>query len=113
MYCPECGMQATDSVTFWRSCGSNLSLVSQALTGNLVAADVKRGDGKRKRLPTAGEAITWFFSGLGFVAVALATLLFAPAGRFWWYWMLIPAFSSIGRAVAVLAWQLILPDPSV
>jgi hypothetical protein len=38
MYCPKCATQNTDETKFCRSCGSNLSLVPQALTGRLPEA---------------------------------------------------------------------------
>ncbi|HKV40907.1 MAG TPA: zinc ribbon domain-containing protein [Blastocatellia bacterium] len=113
MYCPTCGTQTTDNATFCRSCGANLSLVSQALTGSLVPANVASVDGRYlpdgprdtgaegKKPRTMSQAISQFSSGLGFVAVALCTLFFAPAGRLWWYWMLIPAFSLWGSAVSI------------
>jgi len=39
------------------------------------------------------------FSGLAFIAVA-AALAVTGAGRGWWFWLLIPAFMSIGTGVA-------------
>jgi hypothetical protein len=112
MYCPKCGIQTTDNATFCRGCGSNLSLVSQALTGSLVPASAEpwcytggnqpqRGH-KRKKPPNLQEGITTIFTGIGFVLVALATLFYAPAGRLWWYWMLIPAFSILGKGIATM-----------
>ena len=104
MYCPNCGMQTTDSATFCRGCGSNLSLVSQALSGNLVPASTAAGDsGESKHPKTMVDAITKIFSGLGFAAAAIFTLYFAPAGNLWWYWLLIPAFGSIGAGIATIA----------
>jgi hypothetical protein len=38
------------------------------------------------------------FSGLAFLAVAIA--LAFSIGRGWWFWLLIPAFTSIGAGVA-------------
>jgi hypothetical protein len=102
MYCPKCGIQTQDSATFCRGCGSNLALVPQALTGNLPSTGEARGR-KRKKPRTIGEGISTIFSGLGFVVVAFATLYFAPAGRIWWYWMLIPAFTLMGSGLAIIA----------
>ena len=38
--------------------------------------------------------------GIGFLLVALSVFVFAPAGRIWWFWMLIPSFSMLGGGVA-------------
>jgi hypothetical protein len=40
--------------------------------------------------------------GFGFVLVAGGAFFFAPAGRLWWFWMLIPAFALLGKGVAEL-----------
>jgi hypothetical protein len=37
--------------------------------------------------------------GLGFIMVALALAL-SNSGRGWWFWMLIPAFSLLGKGIA-------------
>jgi hypothetical protein len=88
--------------------------VPQALTGRLPVAveeesedeshDWSRKD-KRKRKnkgPMSMEkSITNIFMGLGFLALSLA-LSRSPVGMFWWYWMLIPAFSMLGGGVAGL-----------
>jgi hypothetical protein len=123
MYCPRCGMQAGDGSAFCRSCGANLDLVSKALTGELVppetADDIRRraraeritsvvkdyhDETKhgRKRRASPEHAITSIFTGLGFLLVAFAALEFAPAGRIWWFWMLIPAFTILGKGISQL-----------
>jgi len=118
MYCPKCGIQTTDTAAFCRGCGSNLSLVPQALTGNLGLTGKPSGQ-KQKKIRTMAEGITTIFSGLGFVAVAFATLYFAPAGRLWWYWLLIPAFTLMGSGLAIIAEiklgqpQPVTPQPQV
>jgi hypothetical protein len=38
--------------------------------------------------------------GFGFMLVSLGVFFFAPAGRIWWFWMLIPAFAMLGKGVA-------------
>lgn len=107
MYCPKCGAQNAEGIKFCRVCGTNLSLVPQALTGQLPEAPSDHRHGRRRRRdrdqgdsPNLGHGITKAFTGLGFLMVALATLFFAPAGRIWWFWMLIPAFTLIGKGIA-------------
>ena len=38
--------------------------------------------------------------GVAFLLVAAGVFFFAPAGRMWWFWMLIPAFALLGKGVA-------------
>jgi hypothetical protein len=114
MYCPNCGSQNAEGTKFCRTCGANLSLVPQALTGQLPPEDrysrrrrKRHGDG---RPPNLGHGITQTFTGLGFLFVALSISLFFPGGKFWWFWMLIPAFAMLGKGVAEIvsartAWQ--------
>lgn len=100
MYCPSCGERNLDDVKFCRVCGVNLSLVPQALTGQLPQEPIgKHGRRRDRTKPSSMEsAIQKGFGGLGFIFVAFAALFFGPAGRIWWFWMLIPAFGMLGKA---------------
>ena len=106
MYCPKCATENVDSTKFCRSCGSNLSLVPQALTGRLPEAPLSRHGRRRHRHreddgpATLANGITKAFMGIGFMLVAAAVLFFAPAGQTWWFWMLIPAFAMLGKGIA-------------
>ena len=48
------------------------------------------------------NGISKLFMGAGFLLVSFACFFFAPAGRIWWFWMLIPGFASLGRGIAQL-----------
>ena len=39
MFCPKCATQNLDGASFCRTCGANISLVPQALTGQMSAMD--------------------------------------------------------------------------
>ncbi|MFP5262878.1 MAG: zinc-ribbon domain-containing protein [Blastocatellia bacterium] len=101
MYCPKCATQNGDDTKFCRSCGANLSLVPQALTGRLPDSRRRRdrhgNDGQPADLANGIQKV---FTGLGFVLVSIAARFFAPAGSVWWFWLLIPAFISLGKGVA-------------
>ena len=101
MYCPTCATQNSDGTKFCRACGTNLSLVPQAITGRLPEAS--RGRRHRRdrehRAPSLASGIVNISMGLGFILVAF-TLAISGAGKGWWPWMLIPAFAMLGKGVA-------------
>jgi predicted phage tail protein len=106
MFCPKCATQNLDGAKFCRSCGVNVSLVPQALSGQLPEAtpddvDCFGRDRKRRsrREPGLDSAFRSAFMGLAFLLVAIA-LAFSRMGGGWWFWMLIPAFSMMGTGIA-------------
>lgn len=56
----------------------------------------------KKEKPISYEsAITKIFTGVAFLIVAIVLGFTGIAGgQFWWFWMLIPAFGSLGSGVA-------------
>jgi hypothetical protein len=104
MYCPKCAAANADDVKFCRSCGANLSLVPQAITGRLPESRHTRRRDRHKREedegpPNLAKGITNFIMGLGFLVVAGA-IFFSPGGRGWWWAMLFPAFSLFAKGIA-------------
>ena len=116
MYCPKCGTQNIEDAKFCRGCGADIGLVPQAMTGHLPEnravgydAEGQPYDERGKRIrrhrdvprpPRLDKAITNVFTSVGFILVALSVLLFFPAGRIWWFWLLIPAFTTLGGGIA-------------
>jgi hypothetical protein len=107
MFCPKCAAQNVEGAHFCRACGANISLVSQALNGQLptVQEDDGRLSRRRRRrggTPSLDEGIRNLIMGIGFVAVAIALAFFGrPIGaNVWWFWMLIPAFGMMGKGVS-------------
>jgi hypothetical protein len=112
MYCPNCGAPNSDTQKFCRACGANISLVPQAMAGQLPELRARKRRGGSDREPGLASAIAALFSGIGFLSVAAAVYFFAPAGRIWWFWMLIPAFSMLGKGVAqIITLKKSLPAP--
>ena len=110
MFCPKCATQNLEGASFCRSCGVNISLVPQAMTGPVpeapapISREALREARRRKRHsgpPTISDGITKAFMGLGFLVVALAIALFGrdTGGNTWWFWMLIPAFLFLGKGI--------------
>jgi hypothetical protein len=123
MYCPKCAAPV-DGMKFCRKCGANVSLVPQALTGELPTAQPdhyehggRRRDRHRRQEgpPSMEGAAREFFVGLGFLLVALAIWQFFPGGFSWWFWLLLPAFGMMGKGVgqylSVREQQRHLPPP--
>jgi zinc ribbon protein len=106
MFCPKCAAQNLDGASYCRVCGANISLVPQALTGQLPPADEeglsrhdKRALKRHAKYASLDNAFRNAFMGIAFLLVSMA-LAFSPMGRGWWFWMLLPAFSLMGTGVA-------------
>src|SRR5215212_1558109 len=103
MFCPKCATQNLEGASFCRTCGANISLVPQALTGEMVQPPAEevggmcspRRGGKELTLERAFKSM---FTGVAFLIIAIA--LSRSIGAAWWFWMLIPAFSLMGTGVA-------------
>ena len=112
MYCPKCGTENIEDARFCRGCGADIGLVSQALSGHLPEKrsaghdpeESTRGrHGRHRRVqkePRIDKAITNIFTGVGFILVAAMCYVFAPGGKLWWFWLLIPAFTTLGGGIA-------------
>lgn len=110
MFCPKCGTENPDRGKFCRQCGTDLAPVSEALAGKIPvqmqgfeAMREIQSWNKKGRPITYEQAITKIFSGIAFLIVAAVLGITSVAGgQFWWFWMLIPAFGSLGSGVAQL-----------
>jgi hypothetical protein len=110
MYCPRCATQNTDDAKFCRSCGTDISLVPQAVTGQLaerLAAEDYSHRGRRRRRnrgdkgpPSIERAVKSLFMGLAFISIAFAIAVWMPGGSTWWFWMLIPAAGMLSDGVS-------------
>ncbi len=99
MFCPKCGTQNPDDGRFCRSCGADLGNVSAALSGKMPKPEYVVDP--RKRGVSWEHAITKIFTGLAFLIVALILAFTGKfGGQYWWFWLLIPAFGSLGSGVA-------------
>ena len=110
MFCPKCATQNVDGASFCRSCGANISLIPHALTGQLPTATADddrdrdwRSDWRkhrRNRPPTIDAGIRNLTMGIAFVVISILVGLYSPGGWTWWYWLLIPASTFIGRGIS-------------
>ncbi|HEX2639095.1 MAG TPA: zinc-ribbon domain-containing protein [Pyrinomonadaceae bacterium] len=99
MFCPKCGTENPETGRFCRSCGSDLGNVAVALSGALPQPQ-NLVDHKGRPV-SLDRAIIKIFTGIAFLAVTIA-LVMSGSGRGWWFWMLIPAFTTLGAGIAQL-----------
>lgn len=102
MFCPKCATQNLEGASFCRTCGANISLVPQALTGQLMQPPVTEDEGfcrtRRGRELTLEQPFKNFFLGIAFVVISI--VLSRTIGQGWWFWLLIPAFMSMATGLA-------------
>jgi hypothetical protein len=91
MYCPGCSTQSIEGAKFCKTCGMNLTAITQALTGGVIISDPVR-DREYKR---ARKQIS---DGLHGSAVGAALLVAATLAYF-----LIPRSTPIYAVILVLA----------
>src|SRR5829696_6686703 len=102
MFCPKCATQNLDGASFCRSCGANVSLVPQALTGQIgkpETEEVVKGKCKPGKEATLEHSFKNIFMGAAFLLIAIV-LSRLPMGQAWWFWMLIPAFMMMATGLA-------------
>lgn len=115
MFCPKCGVKNPEAGKFCRSCGTDLSPVSDALSGK--SKNEMPGFGmmiqpmqpmqpinllnRRGRTVNLESVLSTLFTGLAFlvISIILGVSGVANASR-WWFWLLIPAFAMLGTGLA-------------
>ncbi|MBK9164073.1 MAG: zinc ribbon domain-containing protein [Acidobacteria bacterium] len=120
MFCPKCGTKNPEDGKFCRSCGVDIGVVSKALTRKSKSDDLGLGmdldssmdlfsgepeDERRRSDPAEvyGDAIKAVISGIGFLVVAIVLQTTGVAGgRTWWWAMLFPAFTFLGKGISDL-----------
>ncbi len=99
MFCPKCAAQNLDGASFCRVCGANVSLIPQALSGQLPEAPAPEKGAACGKTATWESAFRSLFMGVAFLLIALA-LAFSRIGGGWWFYMLIPASVLMATGVA-------------
>jgi hypothetical protein len=104
MFCPKCATPNPDGGSFCRGCGANISLVPQAMTGEIAKQPDEEDVPEWRRRYRRGEltleqAFKKMFLGIAFLFIAIA-LSRTGIGSTWWFWMLLPAFSLMGTGIA-------------
>ncbi len=101
MYCPKCAAQNIDDAQFCRACGTNISLLPQALTGTLPEArSLAASKGSDRRAgPNLERGIKKLLMGFIFLILAISPLF---SGHQFWWWMLFPAAPLLSAGIAEL-----------
>jgi zinc-ribbon domain len=108
MFCPKCATNNLEGASFCRGCGANISLIPQALTGQMMQApvdEIEEGGRRHRRRRDRGDAtLDQVFKNLfmGFGFLILAIVLSRTIGQWWWLFMLFPAFSMLATGLAQL-----------
>ena len=105
MFCPKCATQNVNGASFCRSCGANISLIPQALSGQLPTPPANEAieralRRKRWKEPSLAEGSRLLMMGIAFVVVSILVGKYSPGGWHWWYWMLIPAATFLGKGIS-------------
>jgi hypothetical protein len=114
MFCPVCAAQNLEDAKFCRACGQDISLVPQAVSGQLAArlsaADDLTPHGRRRSRrerrdgpPSIERAVKNLFMGVAFIFIAFFVRTWAPAGNVWWFWMFLPAALMLADGVSTFA----------
>ena len=102
MFCPKCATQNLEGASFCRTCGANISLIPQAMTGQIAKEPDEKPDPSRRRDNkelTLDQAFKNIFLGVAFLLVSIV-LSRSGMGQGWWFWLLLPAFSMMGTGIA-------------
>jgi hypothetical protein len=111
MFCPKCAAENVEDAKYCRSCGADISLVSEAVMGHLaerlavedesrLSRRQRRRRGREGGPPSIERAVKSFFMGLAFILVAFSVKTWAPAGNIWWFWMFLPAAAMLADGVS-------------
>ena len=103
MFCPKCAAQNVQGASYCRACGANISLVPQALMGQLstTAPPDDRYYGRRwRRPPSMDHAVRSLIMGVAFAAVIAVTAKTSAGVPTWLFWLVIPTMLFFGRGFA-------------
>jgi len=105
MFCPKCATQNVDGASYCRSCGANISLVPQALSGQLPVSNQVADEScltAGRRSPSIDYAIRKLTMGVVFAVILAITTKFVPGGARWSIWLVIPAMLMFGKGITEL-----------
>jgi hypothetical protein len=103
MFCPKCAAQNLDEAKFCRACGADISLVPQALTGQLPRAEDELSEFDEFGRSRVERGARNLVGGLCYLCLFLLVMFYFR--QFWWmtFWFVFPAIAKISKGVGLLA----------
>jgi hypothetical protein len=80
MYCPSCSTQSIEGAKFCKSCGMNLTIITQAISGSVVVADPGRDREFKRTRRQISEGIKGASIGAALLGVACLAYVLIQAG---------------------------------
>jgi hypothetical protein len=84
MFCPGCSAASPDGAKFCKSCGMNLTVVTQAVSGSSASVDPIREREYKRARKKISDGIQGAAAGCALTAVAAAVYLFLPGEKLWY-----------------------------
>src|SRR5215469_5648661 len=78
MFCPTCSTEAADGAKFCKTCGLNLTIVTQALSGGVIAADPMRDHEYKRARKSISDGIQGIAVGAALLAAAALSYFLLP-----------------------------------
>jgi hypothetical protein len=95
MYCPICSTQAIEGAKFCKSCGMNLSVITQALSGGVVVTDPLRDREFKRSRKQISDGIQGVAIGAALLVVALLAYFLIPKANWVYAVSLVLALAGI------------------
>jgi len=80
MYCPSCSTQSIEGAKFCKSCGMNLTIITQAISGSVVVTDPGRDREFKRTRRQISEGIKGASIGAALLGVAILAYFLIQAG---------------------------------
>lgn len=82
MYCPGCSTQSIEGAKFCKSCGMNLTAITQALNGGVVISDPVRDREYKRARKQVTDGIQGAAIGTGILVAAALTYFLIPKNNY-------------------------------
>src|SRR5438477_12255798 len=80
MFCPSCSTQSIEGAKFCKSCGMNLTIITQAISGSVVVADPGRDREFKRTRRQISEGIKGASIGAALLGVSALAYFLIQAG---------------------------------